>query len=325
MSQEKNEIVLYKSDDGPEIMVNVEGDTVWLSQAEISQLFGTQRPAITKHLKNIFSTGELSEKSVSSVLEHTAQDGKNYQVKAYNLDAVLAVGYRVNSKRATQFRIWATQKLREYLMKGYVVNELRLREAQDLKLKELQQAHKFIQQALETKRLEGYEKELGNIINDYTQTWVTLSRFDEGDLELDKSAKKIQKELDYERAKKTVEHFKARMMETEHVSGVFGRETGTKLAEILDRISEMAAGIEEKGAEIFYSIIKERPFLDGNKRIGALLFVLFLIENNQLYDKKGQRKFNDTALTTLALLIEETKPGEKSIILALIANLVSKR
>jgi hypothetical protein len=325
MDQNKSELVIYKDSDGPEIRVSVHDQTVWLAQSEISEVFGTQRPAITKHLKNIFKSGELQEKQVCSILEHTADDGKKYKVQYYNLDAILAVGYRVNSKKATQFRIWATQKLRDYLIKGYVVNEKRMRENQEAKLNELQKAHTFITKALEAKRLSGYEKDLANIINDYTQTWVILNRYDDGDLELDKEKSKNVKEMEYARAKKAIEHFKSRMVEHDLASGTFGRERGTTLAVLLENLTKSKIGLSEKAATIFYSIIKSRPFLDGNKRIASLLFVLFLIENNILYDKKGERKFNDNALIALALLIEETKPSEKEIVIQLVSNLVSKK
>jgi prophage maintenance system killer protein len=238
---------------------------------------------------------------------------------------VISVGYRVNSKKGTQFRIWATQKLREFLLKGYVVNENRLREAHETRLKELQEAHKFLHQAVEAKRLEGYEKELASIINDYTQTWVTLSRYDEGDFKISAKTRATIKNLDYARAKQAVEHFKIRLVKAEYATGTFGHERGTLLSDLLRDVSRRKLGLAEKAAIIFYETIKNRPFVDGNKRIASLLFVVFLIENHFLYDSKGERKFNDNGLVALALLIEETKPSEKPTLLKLIANLVSKK
>ena len=173
-TENKGEIVIYKADQGPEIEIQVDKDTVWMTQADISKLFQTERSVITKHLNNIFKSAELSQNSVCAIFAHTAADGKTYQVEHYNLDVIISVGYRVNSKRATQFRVWATQRLRDFLLKGYLVNEKRLQENQQLKLKELQQAVSLMQEALSVKRLEGYEKELLNIITDYTNTWITF-------------------------------------------------------------------------------------------------------------------------------------------------------
>ncbi len=144
-TKNKGEIIIYKTSKGPELKVWLEKETVWLTQAQIALLFGTQRPAITKHLNNIFKTGELDKKSVSSILERTAADGKRYKTQFYNLDIIISVGYRVNSKRATQFRIWATKRLKDYLIKGYTINEKRLLQAED-KFRELQAAIGFLRE-----------------------------------------------------------------------------------------------------------------------------------------------------------------------------------
>ncbi len=326
MNQTHNsEIQLYKTSEGPELKISFKDETVWLTQTQLSELFGKERSVITKHLKNVFETAELSENSVCANFAHTGSDGKTYQVQHYNLDAVLAVGYRVNSKRATQFRVWATNTLRDYLLKGYVVNEKRLMEAHENRLKELQQAHNFMKQAFEAKRLAGYEKELAAIINDYTQVWVVLNRYDEGDLEIDSKTRKNVKELTYDRAKEAVKHFKDRLVDTDQASGTFGNERASLLSDILKEIEAKKVTLEDKASSIFYEIIKKRPFVDGNKRVASLLFVLFLIENNYLYDKKGERKFNDNALVALALLIEEAKPSEKQTTLQLLANLTNKK
>ena len=319
------EIVIYKSSDGPELKLNLQAETVWMSQEQIASLFGIDRSVVTKHLRNIFKTAELSQNSVSANFAHTAADGKTYKVQHYSLDAILAVGYRANSKRATQFRIWATEKLRDYLLKGYIINEKQLRESQENKLKELEQASKFIRDALEAKRLYGYEKELASIIHDYTQTWVILNRYDDGDLEVAKKTQKQAKDLTYVQAKKAVEHFKDRLMQDGFATGTFGRERENSLESLLNSLSKDKMGLEEKAASLFYAIIKNRPFVDGNKRIASLLFVVFLIENNLLYDKKGERKFNDNALIALALLVEETKPSEKQTLVKLVSNLINKK
>jgi hypothetical protein len=223
---EENKVEIYKSSDGPELSVTLQDDSVWLNQAQMAELFGKDRDTISEHIQNVFKEGELQKNPTTRKFRVVQSEGKRQILREsdhYNLDVIISVGYRVKSKKGTQFRIWATQKLRDYILKGYLVNEKRIREAQETKLKELQQAHQFLRQAFEAKRLAGYEKEIANIINDYTQTWVILNRYDEGDLEVAKQTKKPAKQLDYVRAKRAVEHFRDRLMDTESVSGTFGR------------------------------------------------------------------------------------------------------
>jgi prophage maintenance system killer protein len=331
IQQNKGEIIIYNDNQGPKIEVAVGQDTVWMTQAEISKFFQTERSVITKHLKNIFKTAELSQNRVCAIFAHTAADGKTYQVEHYNLDAIISVGYRVNSKRATQFRIWATQRLRDYLFKGYLINEKRLRENQNAKLKELQQAHVLIQQAIESRRLDGYEKELLSIISDYTNTWVILNDYDAGRLRIADVSKSKIKYLDYDRIRDSIDRFKKRLMITDRVTNSFGAEIKHKLDSILKNLQSGLDGVssrftvEEKAAQLFYAIIHERPFIDGNKRIGSLLFILFLVENGLLYNRKGEKRINDAALAALALLVAESKPQQKDIMIKLIVNLINKK
>lgn len=329
----KGEIVIYKDKTGPDLRIRLQDGTVFMTQDQIALLFGTQRPAITKHLNNIFKSAELSEKSVSSILEHTAQDGKTYKVKFYNLDAIISVGYRVNSSRATQFRIWATERLKEYLVKGYAINEQRLKDLENksLKLKELQTANNLIRQVIEAKKSEGYEKELLGIITDYTNTWFVLNGYDEGKLKVEAVTLKTAKPLVYEDIQKSIGQFKKRLMAKKEASSLFGQEVGGKLKGVLGSIhqtyngKDLYASLEEKAAHLLYFCIKDHPFADGNKRIGSLLFLLFLIENNYLMNKKGERKINDSALAALALLIAESRPQEKEAIIALVVNLINRK
>src|SRR3989344_6553739 len=220
----KSEIVIYKDERGPQIEARFEGETVWLTQAQIVKLFDVKQPAVSKHLNNIFKSGELDKKSVYSILEYTAADGKIYKTGFYNLDAVISVGYRVNSKRATQFRIWATGKLRDYIIKGYAINEKRLKEVDQLKLQELEQAHKLIQKALAGSRLEGYERELVNIISDYTHAWVLFYQYDKDTLSLEGVSKRKPRALDYEKIKKAIERLKARLVKNGETGELFGQE-----------------------------------------------------------------------------------------------------
>ena len=327
----KGEILIYKQDNTPEIKVNLVDESVWLTQAQISQLFDRNIPTINYHIKNVFKTGELEKNSVISKFEITAADGKTYDVEHFNLDMIISVGYRVNSKRGTQFRIWATQRLRDFLLKGYLINEKRLKENPQINFKELQQAMALMQEALGVKRLEGYEKELLNIIAEYTNTWITLNQFDSGNLKLDQVTKRSVKFLDYDQVKKAIERFKTRLIKDKEASELFGSEVSKKLHQVLGNLAHTFGGkdlypsLEEKAAHLLYFAVKDHPFVDGNKRIGALMFLLFLINNNYLLNKKGEKKINDAALTALTLLVASSKADQKNVMIKLIVNLINKK
>lgn len=253
------------------------------------------------------------------------------QIDFFNLDMIISVGYRVNSSRATQFRIWATQRLRDYILKGYAINEKRLLENQTSKLRELETAHKLIQQALENKRSEGYERELLNIITDYANTWFLLLQYDEEKLKIEKVSTGPGKALDYEEVMKAIVRFRKRLRAERQATDLFGVEVSHKLASVIGSIDQTFDGkplyksIEERAAHVLYLVIKDHPFVDGNKRIGSLLFLLYLIQNNYLINRRGERKINDTALVALALLIAESKPQQKDVMVKLIVNLINKK
>ncbi|HEX5429994.1 MAG TPA: virulence protein RhuM/Fic/DOC family protein [Patescibacteria group bacterium] len=329
--ENKGEIIIYKSDSGPELQIKLENDSVWLTQAQMAELFDRDRDTISEHIQHVYKTAELSPNSVTRKFRVTARDGKSYNVEHYNLDMIISVGYRVNSKRGTQFRIWATKHLRGYLLKGYLINERRLRENQDAKLKELQQAHLLIQQALESRRLDGFEKELVNIITDYTNTWIVLNEYDSGKLKISDVSKNKTSYLDFGKVTDSVSRFKNRLQANKLATADFGKPNGNKLQKILTRVKQNLDGVdvypsaEEKGAHLFYFLISEKPFADGNKRIASLIFILFLIENHLLYNRKGERRINDSALAALALLVAESKPSQKDVMVKLIVNLINKK
>jgi death-on-curing family protein len=328
------EIIIYKDKEGPELRVEVIEDTVWLTQAQMAELFDKDVRTISEHIQNIYKEKELKPAPTIRKFRIVQKEGKREiarQVDHYNLDIIISVGYRVKSNRGTQFRIWATQKLRDYILKGYVVNESRLLEKHVLKMRELEQAHKLIQHAIETRRLEGYEKELLNIITDYTNTWLVLNRYDSGTLLIEDVSTKTAKSLEYDKIKKAIERFKARLISKGEASDFFGNEVAEKFAALLGTIqqtfskNELYESLEEKAAHLFYFTIKDHPFVDGNKRIGSLLLILYLIENNYFYNKKGERKINDNALSALALLVAESKPDQKDVMVKLIVNMINKK
>lgn len=330
----KGEIVIYRAQEGPELQVQMDGETVWLNQSQMAELFQKDQATISRHIRNVFREGELkeSETALKQANMHKMHIGLDKPTVYYNLDLVLSVGYRVNSKRGTQFRIWATNRLRDYLLKGYAVNEKRLKEEHDLKMKELEKTAGLFQHVLESRRADGYEKDLLKIITDYAYTWALLNKYDSGDLEIFGSSKKVPVVLDYADLQKSIEIFKKRLVVKREAGSLFGEEVGNKFVGLLGNINqtfngkELYPSLEEKAAHLLYFIIKDHPFADGNKRIGSLVFMLYLVQNNGLFSlKTGERKINDNALAALALLVAESDPKQKDAMVKLIVNLINKK
>lgn len=332
--QPKGEIIIYKAPEGPEIQVKLEDETVWLNQAQMAELFQKDIRTINEHVKNVYKEAELSQNQTIRKFRIVQKEGKKQverDVNFYNLDAIISVGYRVKSLRGTQFRIWATQRLRDYILKGFLISEKRLPEAHVAKLKELETAHKLIQQALESKHSEGYERELLRIINDYANTWFVLNLYDEEKLAIENVSERKSHGLVYEEVIKNIGRFRARLRAQKQATDLFGVELSHKLQSVLGAVEQTYDGqslyksLEEKAAHLLYFVIKDHPFVDGNKRIGSLLFLLYLIENHIFYNRRGERKINDTALVALALLIAESEPRQKEIMVKLVVNLINKK
>jgi len=325
--KKSNEIVIYQTKEGPKLEVHLKKETVWLTQKQIAFLFDTQRPAITKHLNNIFKSGELDKSTVSSILEHTATDGKVYKTQFYNLDAIISVGYRVNSKRATQFRIWATKTLKEHLLKGYTINEKRFLQEKN-KLKDLQETISFLQDKIQNELLAGQEQEILNFLANYSKTLSLLEQYDKEKLSLIKKTKSCYV-IKYEEVMNLIIRIKEELIAKKEASDFFGQESGEKLKGIIGNIYQTFSGkelypsLEEKVANLLYFIIKDHPFIDGNKRIASFLFVYYLDKNNFLYRKTGEKKINDNALAALALLIAVSDPKEKDKLIKIITNLIA--
>ena len=323
----KGEIVIYKSPTGPEIQVKLEKNTVWLDAHLIAQLFDVNRPAIVKHINNIYKTGELDKKSTCSVLEQVAADGKIRKMNLYNLDMIISVGYRVNSKQATQFRIWATKTLKEHLVKGYTINEKRLLQAKN-QIQELQGAISFLQEKSKHELLAGQEQEIFDLLANYSKTLTLLEQYDKEKLSLIKNTKG-KFILKYEEAINVISKIKEDLVAKKEASDLFGRENSDKFKGILGNIyqtfdrKELYPSLEEKGTHLLYFIIKDHPFVDGNKRIASFLFIYYLDKNNFLYRKTGEKKINDNTLTALAILIAISDPSEKDKLIKIITNLLA--
>ena len=323
--------MIYRAKDGSaRLDVELREETIWLRQDQISLLFDSERSVVTKHLRNIFRTGELDKNSVSSILEHTAADGKTYKTQFYNLDAVISIGYRVNSKRATEFRIWATQVLKKYITKGVVVNQKRLKD-KNIDFQGLEHAVKLLQNTIQSRQLTGNEaKGMLKVITEYASSWLILNKYDSGKIKIERGKIKRIRLVDYNFAKNFIEKLRVNLINKKQASELFGSENSDKLKVILNLIGQsfgsrqLYSSLEEKAAYLLYFIIKDRPFMDGNKRIGSLLFILFLQQNNFMLNKNGEKKINDNALVALALLVAESNPKDKNIMIALITNLINK-
>ncbi|HHD92134.1 MAG TPA: Fic/DOC family protein [Candidatus Portnoybacteria bacterium] len=324
----RGKIVIYKDQRGPEIKVKLENNTIWLDAHLMARLFGIDRTVIVKHIKNIYQAGELKEKSTCAKIAQVAADSKMRKMNLYNLDMIISVGYRVNSKKATHFRIWATKILKQYLLQGYAINEKRLLETRS-KFKELQQAISFLQEKTKHQLLFGQEKEILDLLANYSKTLKLLEQYDQGKLRLSKRGK-TKFILKYEDVKEIIKKIKEDLIAKKEASDLFGQENDKKLSAVLGNIYQTFAGqklyssIEEKSAYLLYFIIKDHPFVDGNKRIASFLFIYFLDKNNFLYRKTGERKINDNALTALALLIAVSDPRDKEVLIKIITNLVRK-
>ena len=310
--------------------VDTEGETIWATQAQITDLFGVDRTVITRHLNNIFRDGELDESRVCAKNAHTGPDGKTYQTKMYNLDAIISVGYRVNSKKATKFRIWATSVLKQYLSSGVVVNERRLRalaERREVKkLHDVEDMMAIVRRLTTRNELDAGEANgIIEVISRYAGSFKTLEEYDDGHIDLSfMSSKRKQRELTIETCTAAVE----KLRESVGGSDLFGKRRNGSFEGDLNAIfqsfdgKELYPSVPEKAANLLYFVIKDHPFYDGNKRIGALLFVLFLTMNDCHLTEKGETKISDRALTAIALLIAESEPSEKALIVSLVCKLL---
>jgi prophage maintenance system killer protein len=327
--EKKGEIVIYKSKEGPKLEVRFEEGTVWLTQNQIALLFDVKKAAISKHLKNIFNSGELKEKSTVSKMETVQIEGDRRitrDLTYYNLDMIISIGYRVNSQRATQFRIWATKTLRTHLVKGYTLNEKRLLSVRN-NFNELTETIEFLKNKARHELLVGQEQEILSLLSDYSKSLSLLEQFDKDKLPLKKKEKE-KYEINYEDASTVIKKIKEGLIAKKEASQMFGQENGNQFKAILKNIYQTFGGIdlypslEEKAAHLLYFIIKDHPFNDGNKRIGSFLFIYYLDRNNFLYKKSGEKKINDNALTALALLIAISHPKEKEKMVKMITNLI---
>ena len=323
-TEEKIEIYIA-SDGETDIRVQFENDSVWLNRQQLSELFDRDVKTIGKHIGNVFTEGELDKSAAVAKFATTAADGKTYQVEYYNLDVIISVGYRVKSQRGTQFRIWATQRLREYLVQGYAINQQRF----DKNAAELQQALNLIKKTAQSPALKTDEgRGLVEIISRYTQTFLWLQRYDEGLLNepSGQSGGVLPNPTD---VIKSLNDLKTQLIARGEATELFAKLRGDGLASLLGNLEQSVFGepayptIESKAAHLLYFVVKNHPFVDGNKRSGAFLFVDFLHRNGRLLNSEGDMVINNTGLAALTLLVAESDPKQKETLIKLIMNMLS--
>ncbi|MFV5692929.1 RhuM family protein [Flavobacterium sp. LT1R49] len=324
-----SEIIIYNSAENlTQIEVTFDNETVWLSLNQISTLFGRDKSVISRHLKNIFESKELNRVSVVAKNATTATDGKTYEVDYFNLDVIISVGYRVNSKQGTQFRQWATQRLKDYLVQGYALNEKRLQEATG-KFDDLQRAIKLAVQAGNIETLSSVEaKGILGVLEQYAYALETLDKYDHQKLTIDIpfEEEKIQK-LTYEKAIKEIIIWR----DFQKAGHLFGNEKDQSFKSSLETIYQtfdsvdLYPTIEEKAANLLYFIVKNHSFSDGNKRIAAGLFIYFLDLNNRLLNDLGNKRIGNNALVAITIMIAESKSDEKDMMIKLVVNLINNK
>ena len=328
---ENSEIKIFRTQDGnTSIDVKLENETVWLSQNQMSELFDKDSDTIGIHLKNIYKSEELDKFSTTEKYSVVRQEGKRSvkrQIKHYNLDAIISVGYRVNSKRGIQFRKWASKLIKDYLIRGYAINQRKLEE-QNKQLIELKNTVKILSDTVSHKELSTDEsKGLLKIISDYSYALDILDQYDYQSLKITETSGKETYQLTYTEAIEQI-------ILTKRIYGnsdLFGHEKDESFKSSVSTIYQSFDGvdlylsIEEKAANLLYFIVKNHSFSDGNKRIAAFLFLYFLEKNGVLFDSEGSKRIADNALVALTLMIAVSKPEEKETMVKVTVNLINKK
>ena len=326
---EDNKIVIYQTEDGQtRIDVRLENDTVWLTQAQMAELFEKTPQNITMHIGNAYKEGELDIDSTCKEYLQVQQEGKRKvtrKVKYYDLDVIISVGYRVHSKRGTAFRIWARQILKDYLIKGYAVNE-RIRKEQ---IGELRQLIGMVGRAIQNKQIEPDEENqaLFDIVVDYTYALDTLDDYDYQRMTVKDTTQEEKFHATYENAMETI----AALRDKFGGSSLFGNEKDDSFKSSIGQIyqtfggEELYPSVEEKAAMLLYLVTKNHSFSDGNKRIAATLFLWFLNNNGILYRADGTKRLADNTLVALTLMIAESRTEEKDVMVKVVVNLINQR
>ncbi len=325
---EQSKILIYQTDDGrTQIDVRLENDTVWLTQTQMADLFKSSRTNIIEHIQNIYTDGELNEKSTCRKIRQVRQEGKrtvNREITMFNLDMIISVGYKVNSKRGVRFRQWANEVLKQYLIKGYAVNERMRRE----QIAELRQLVSMLGRTIQNQPLISTDETnaLFEVVTDYTYALDTLDNYDYQRLTISQTTQEERFHATYENAMEEIVKLRNRF----GGSTLFGNEKDDSFKSSIGQIyqtfggEELYPSVEEKAAMLLYLVTKNHSFSDGNKRIAATLFLWFLNENRILYRPDGSKRLPDNTLVALTLMIAESRPEEKDIMVKVVVNLINQ-
>jgi death-on-curing family protein len=328
--ESKGEIVIYKSSKGEsELEVKLHDETVWLTQKQMSNLFQKDVRTVNEHIINVYNEGELKKNSTIRKFRIVQKEGNRFikrNIDFYNLNVIISVGYRVKSKRGTQFRIWANKVLKDYLVQGYVINEKRLKQQTD-KVKELEKSLEAFKRIADNYQLEHPEfTGIVRVISDYAYALDILDQYDHKKLKVGKVEKKEEYKINYEDSVELVNNLRKKF----GGSSLFGITKDESFKSTLGTIyqtfdkKELYPSLEEKAAMLLYLAIKNHSFIDGNKRIAAGLLLMFLSKNKYLYRTNGEKRIADNALVALCLLVAESNPKEKDIMIKVIINLINK-
>lgn len=329
MTDESQKIELYQSADGRvQLSVTLQDDTLWLTQAQMAQLFGTSPDNISLHLKNIYKDNELDEEATTEDFSVVRREGTRQvrrRLKHYQLDATISVGYRVSSARATQFRIWATQTLKQHLIDGYTLNQRRLQE----RGVEFDQALQLLTQTLASQQLvaPGGEHVLA-VVADYARSWSLLQGYDEQSLASNSARQDDMRALVFDNVVTAIAQLKCTLIDKGEATELFGQLRGDGLASAVETIEQgfgdelFYPNVASRAAHLLYFVIKNHPLADGNKRSGSFLFLWYLRINQHLLARPVDRLVNDNTLVALALLVAESKPEQKALIIRLIEHFI---
>ena len=319
---EKNQIEIYRSADGNiELNVKLENDTVWLTQSQMAELFGKDQSVIARHIANAFKEEEVTEESNMQILHNTQY--KFRPTKIYSLDVIISVGYRVKSKQGVAFRRWANNVLKQYLIKGYVINQKRLDHYNDLKsMVNLMSRAITLQQKVTTGEYEG----LFSVISDYVYALDTLDRYDYQSLGISQTTHEEPFRATYENAMEAINALKEKFGGSQWFANEKDDSFKSSIGQIYQTFGgeDLYPSVEEKAAMLLYLVVKNHSFSDGNKRIAAMLFLWFMEKNGILYAEDGHKRIADNTLVALTLMIAESRTEEKDVMVKVVVNLINK-
>jgi len=320
------QIQIFQSADGQvQLDVSLDQDTVWLTQAQMVALFDKNKRTVSEHIRNIFKEGELLEELVVRKFRITAADGKNYDTNHYNLDVAISVGYRVKSQRGVQFRQWATQVLKQHLVDGYTLNQRRLQERGI----EFEQVVNLLSQTLANQQLVNPAGEaVVSVISDYARSWSLLQGYDEQSLSELTAKQADMQALNLDDALIAITQLKQQLINKGEATELFGQLRGEGLASAIATIEQgfgdelFYPNVASRAANLLYFVIKNHPLADGNKRSGSFLFLWYLRINQHLLAKPVEQLINDNTLVALALLVAESKPDQKALMIRLVEHFI---